>query len=354
MALYADTSGNIGILRGNIPGTFYPAAGGYKAEGTLNRIEMATATGIVPSNSAMFGNNSGSFELVPVVVTPYAYTNLLAGGPSLKLTEMNSDWIGINSYNSWGIGKTVSDGTYSGDPQGNAVFSYYRKPSGGSTTGSESFFYTQNAASTAWNATDGGYFRGNIAGAATDWVSATTSVFGGTVMGVFSPATPGTWSATALNTRIETAKFIEMVATATGRAKLADLNIPSVIVGSVNMSKTSGDPYWTSLNINNMGFYASTSGGKPQIWASNNVSGAYTSTPSTADLVGYAAGSTFNATFTIKSWNTPTGKWAADITGGQISPALNTATKFQGGAAGTGASATGSGTITGTASGTIH
>ena len=350
LALYADTSGNIGILRGNIPGTFYPAAGGYKAEGALNRIEMATATGIAAGTFVGSGTTLGSFTLDT--------TGVLITGPSLTLSTLNSDWLGINSdsYNYWGIGKTVSSGDYSGDPRGNVVFSYYRKPSGGSTTGSESFVYTQIAASTAWNTTDGGYFQGNIAGAATDWVSATTSVFGGTVKGVFSPATPGTWSATALSTRIETAKFIEMAATVTGRTKLADLNIPSVIVGSVDMSKISqtGSGYWNTLTMTNK-FYASTSGGQPQIWASNNVSGTYSSGVAVNDVINLRdSGNRFNAAFTIKSWNTPTGKWAADITGGQISPALNTATKFQGGAAGTGASVTGSGTITGTASGTAH
>jgi hypothetical protein len=354
LALYADTSGNIGILRGNIPGTFYPAAGGYKAEGALNRIEMATATGIAAGTFVGSGTTLGSFTLDT--------TGVLITGPSLTLSTLNSDWLGINSdsYNYWGIGKTVSSGDYSGDPRGNVVFSYYRKPSGGSTTGSESFVYTQIAASTAWNTTDGGYFQGNIAGAATDWVSATTSVFGGTVKGVFSPATSGTgtWSATALSTRIETAKFIEMADTATGRTKLADLNIPSVIVGSVNMSKTSGDPDWTSLNIKNMGFYASTSGGKPQIWVSGGPLGGVSGTAvsvsvpigTITSLTGSSGSTSFSADFTMRKWDSGNNKWAADITGGQILPAINTATKFQGGAAGT---ISGS-SITGTASGTAH
>jgi len=342
LALYADTSGNIGVLRGNVPGTVYlagSAAGGFKAEGTLNRIEMATGTGVAAGTFVDSGTTSGSFTLDTAGVL-----NLLTG-PSLTLNTLNSDWLGINSdsYNYWGIGKTVSDGTYTGDPRGNAVFSYYRK-SGGSTKGSESLVYTQNAASTSWNTTDGGYFRGNIAGAATDWVSAATSVFGGTVIGVFSPATDGTWSATALSTRIETAKFIEMAATATGRTKLADLNIPSVIVGTTTLSGNGNG--FTSLSINNMGFYASTSGGKPQIWASNNVSGTMVSVSVPLNVHTHLTGTGgFAADFTVRRFDTS--KWAADISG---TGGFNGSNTFQGGAAGTY-----SGTnVSGTASGTAH
>lgn len=338
LALYTDTSGNIGILRGYIPGSVYAEQTGFKADGTLNRIEMATSTSVQAGTFVSSGTTSSSFTLSANV------SNILSGGPSLNLNTLNSNWLDITGYN-WGIGKIYSAGTYTGDPQGNAVFSYERSGS----AGTESFVYSQLEAS--WTAASGGYFLGNVAGASVDWTSASTSVFGGTVKGIFNAATASTWYATALATRIETENFIDLAATAAGRTKLDSLNIPSVLVGSVNMSTAGGDPNWTSLNINNMGFYARTDGGKPQIWASKSITGTAAAAPlnTTSTLTGSTGGTVFSANFTVKNWSA--NKWAATITGGTINPALNTATKFQGGAAG---AYSGLGITAGTASGTVH
>ena len=339
-ALYADSSGNIGIIRGYIPGVVYPSSNGFKSEGVLNRIEMETGAGISAgtfvSSATTLHTNTGASS-----------SNLLAGGASMTLTESTLQGLEINGKR-WGIGKIDMSGTYSGDPRGNAVFIYLL----GSSSGSEIFTHTEHPDATAWNSVEGGYFRGNIAAASADWMSATTSVIGGTIKGTFDPV--NTWQATALGTRIETSSFIDLASTDTGRAKLAALNIPSVIVGLVNLSGSGNG--WTSLNVNNTGFYASTSGGKPQIWASNNVNGNYSSPPpvgtSTA-LTGSAAGHLFRANFTIQNWNTGTGHWGAAIGSGTISPGLNGATQFQGVAAGTGATAA-SGSVSGTASGAAY
>jgi hypothetical protein len=339
-ALYADSSGNIGIIRGYIPGVVYPSINGFKSEGVLNRIEMETGAGI----------SAGTF--VSSAITSHtnfggSSSNLLAGGASMTLTESQIQGLQINGKR-WAIGKVDMSGTYSGDPRGNAVFSYLL----GSSSGSEIIAYMEHPDATAWNSVEGGYFRGNIVGASADWMSATTSVIGGTIKGTFDPV--NSWNATALGTRIETSTFVDMASTETGRAKLAALNIPSVIVGSVNLSGSGNG--WTSLNVSNLGFYASTGGGKPQIWASNNVSGNYSSPPPAGTptaLTGSAAGHLFQANFTIQNWNTGSGHWGAAVTSGTISPGLNGATQFQGVAAGTGATAV-SGSVSGTASGAAY
>lgn len=339
-ALYADSSGNIGIIRGYIPGVVSPTSNGFKSEGVLNRIEMETGAGIsagtfVSSATTLRTNTGGSSS------------NLLAGGASMTLTESMLQGLEINGKK-WGIGKIDMSGTYSGDPRGNAVFSYLL----GSSSGAEIFTHLEHPDATAWNSVEGGYFRGNIAAASADWMSANTSVIGGTIKGIFDPS--NSWQATALGTRIETSSFVEMASTETGRAKLAALNIPSVIVGLVNLSGSGNG--WTSLNVNNTGFYASTSGGKPQIWASNNVNGNYSSPPPVGTptaLTGSASGHLFQANFTIQNWNTGNGHWGAAIGSGTISPGLNGATQFQGVAAGTGATAA-SGSVSGTASGAAY
>jgi hypothetical protein len=337
LALYADTSGNIGVLRGSTAGSAYSAQYGFKAEGSLNRIAM---TGTADPNTL--------YSITPNSYTGANFSTL--AGPARTMTALTSEGLAIPGA-LWGVGQTHTEGTYSGDPRGDVVVYSYDVKSGVNTVGTESVVGTQISAGTSWTSS-GGYFQSNIAGASANWQAAATFVLGGRVQGTFDASN---WSATTLATKIETTTFVNMAAdwsVGGGRDKLASLNIPGYIVGSVNMSLSGGDPYWNSLNINNMGFYASTSGAKPQIWASNNVTGTLVSVAPTIGansvLAGSAGGSAFTANFVVNNWSG--GKWGANITNGIIAPALNTATKFQGGAAG---AITGN-SISGTASGVAH
>lgn len=354
LALYVDASGNIGILRGNIPGSVYSSESGFKAEGELNRIEMATTTGIPAGTFVSSGTTSSSFTLSANV------SNILSGGPSLNLNTLDSNWLDITGYN-WGIGKIYSEGTYTGDPQGNAVFSYERSGS----AGTESFFYTQLESS--WSSGNGGYFLGNVAGASADWTSASTSVFGGTVKGVFNAATAATWYATALATRIETGDFVALAATAAGRAKLDSLNIPSVQVGSVDLSGSRGGVGdQLSVSMTGVNFYAYSSGAAPKIFATGNVTGSYDvstlggATPAAVNLTGsngnniaFTAGA---VTVTPTVWDTTNGKWAAQVSGTGTVTSPATSITINGGAAGKLNNGSGgiTGSLTGTASGTVR
>jgi len=341
--LYADLAGNIGILRGTSSGPVYPGELGFKATGALNRIEMETGTGIDANTLITSGITSASYSGT-------TSNNLLPGGPALFVSGSSSEVFNIAGKKTWGISMTEVGGTYTGDPRGDAVF-IYSIESGGTPIGAESVLAMQHTA--AWNATEGGYFRSNVVGASADWSSAATFVAGGTIMGTFSPSASGTWTGNYLGTQIETTAFMALASTPAGQAKLAALNIPAVQVGTVSLSGSGGP--WSSLNINNAGFYASTSGAKPQLWASNNISGAFTTNTnitSPVTLSGSAGSNIFNASFAIQGWNSATGNWVAAVTGG-ISPGLNGATQFKGAAAGIGATPT-SGTITGTASGIVH
>ncbi len=340
--LYADLAGNIGILRGTSSGPVYPGELGFKATGALNRIEMETGTAIDANTLITSGITSSSYSGT-------TSANLLPGGPALLVSGSNSQVLNIAGKKTWGIGMTEVGGTYTGDPRGDAVFSYGIQ-SGATPIGSESVLATQHTA--AWNATEGGYFRSNVVGASAEWSSAATFVAGGTIMGTFSPLASGTWMGNYLGTQIETTAFMALASTPAGQAKLAALNIPAVQVGTVSLSGSGGN--FSSLSINNMGFYASTSGAKPQLWASGNVVGIYSANPvGPVSLTGSAGGNFFGATFTPGNWDTATGRWGATITNGIISPGLNTATQFKGAAAGIGASST-SGMITGTASGIAY
>jgi hypothetical protein len=260
-------------------------------------------------------------------------------GPKRNQSGKTSTILKINGYGNWLIGKANAAGTYTGDPTGDAVY-FTQVNYLGNMFGAGSVVVTQTDAS--WTAASGGYFRGNTVASGSDWISAipSTSVVGGTIKGTFTPATPGVWQSTALYTAIETSEFVAMAATATGRTKLTALNIPSVQVGTATLTGSDG---YNTVNINNMNFYASSSGAKPTIWASNSVTGTLTAVTAGSTNLALSGGG-LSANFGIKKFDS--GKWGAIISG---NGGFNGSNRFIGGAAGT---YTGTSITTGTASGT--
>ena len=114
----------------------------------------------------------------------------------------------------------------------------------------------------------------------------------------------------------------------------------------------------SNVTMNNVGFYAYSTGVAPKIWATNNVSGSYSATPSTSGAAinnVRLSGNGLTATFNVNHWNGNT--WGANVAG---SGTLTNTTagdytgniKFMGGAAGTIQPATGSaGSFSGTGAG---
>jgi len=339
VALYAAANGNIGILRGKGGTDIYPGSDVFRMDdaltGDLARVELVAGSSI--AGQSLFSNvvTSTSTLLTPSV------TSMLENGPVLTLTANAAENINISGYD-WGVSKSYLQGNYTDDPRGDAVFNNYEW-TGATKNGLEGYYYQQQEA--VWDAATGGYFIGRVAGATTNWVDAKTYVFGGTVNGVFEPQANSLWSAYGQTSTIETSAFVALASNADGRAKLAALDIPSVQVGTVNMSLSGADPYWTSLNINNMGFYAHTAGGMPQIWASSNVAGVGTPMTGTpASLTGVSGPNTFTASFTMKNIGANT--WSANITG---QGGFNGTDYFKGGAAGTYSGTNYQGTAAGTA-----
>jgi hypothetical protein len=86
-------------------------------------------------------------------------------------------------------------------------------------------------------------------------------------------------------------------------------------------------------------FFANSTGGAPRIWATNGVTGNYTSTPQgggEGDAVKLSGGG-LKAEFGIQNWNSTTGKWGAEIkkgTGALSGGTYNGNVTFTGGAAG--------------------
>jgi len=176
-----------------------------------------------------------------------------------------------------------------------------------------------------------GELSADVSGAWVDLGYYMTGVMGGKLIGTFD-ANDTKWQALALGSIIDTKTFLAMAATDEGKAKLAQLNIPCIEVGSTNLTG-SGDNL-ASVAMNDVKFFAYSTGASPKIWATGDVSGTTTgSSPvnSTATLSG--TGFVDSVSFTVNSYGSAGGNWDATVSGsGTVS---THDVDIKGGAAGT-------------------
>jgi hypothetical protein len=134
-------------------------------------------------------------------------------------------------------------------------------------------------------------------------------------------------------------------------AALQALNIPCVEVGRANLSGSGANGGTIDMTMNNVIFFAPNHGQRPQIWATGNVSGAYTGNPSFLSVP--LSGNGLSVSFNIQQWNTNTNQWLSTIpngTGSITGGGLNVQNlNFKG--AGAGTINQGAGTFSGTAAG---
>ena len=154
---------------------------------------------------------------------------------------------------------------------------------------------------------------------------------GGKLKGTFDPADPA-WQAVTAGSWMDTQRFLELSATAEGRKKLQQLNIPCIEIGRANL--TGGDAMM-NVNMRDVTFFSYSNGAKPKIWATGNVNGTYRSAPNPGHAVPMS-GNGLNATFKVNNWGKQS--WGATVNGAGV---LNRNTggtvdvRFNGAAAGT-------------------
>jgi len=148
------------------------------------------------------------------------------------------------------------------------------------------------------------------------WVSV------GNVRGSFDPSLSA-FQIGALGVAIETNTYLALASNPEGQAKLQQLGIPAVEVGSVNLSGSWADSGNNSINVsmNNVKFFRSTTNPSeaPKIWATNSVGGTYSGNPINANVSLTNANNTsatVSAKFNLKTWDTGSNKWLATITDG--------------------------------------
>ena len=154
---------------------------------------------------------------------------------------------------------------------------------------------------------------------------------------------------------LETKKFLALAASTEGQAKLQKLNIPAVEVGKADF-KGSGLNF--DVSVNDVRFFAPVGGGRPQIFATDNITGNYSGTPTGSATLNQVAGAGYavsgiSPVFSVKQWDATNNKWLAGLsyngTAGVVG--ANTGIQLSGVAAGR-INTTGS-TFTGTGAGVV-
>ncbi|HPL32496.1 MAG TPA: hypothetical protein PLE15_07545 [Smithellaceae bacterium] len=360
--LYLDDSGNVGIFYGNLTGRHDTALSMWGAEGSaytyqMNTFSEITGLGLTPENFA--GALIIETNMNGIPDPGLAGENVIgADGSAIHLSSLQSTKIKLPSvYGSfdpnWRVEQTLLGGTYAGKPS-SWTWTFNSPTAGPLLPEDTDWGSVQITPSDTTNA-----FTGQMAGAKVKWAEGVTKVSGAEIKGLFDPVAT-TWKAVAQGAEMETGAFLAKVSSLDDAGKKAFMDatkIPAVQVGQATLSQASGTTVNNLSNVamNNVGFYAYSTGAAPKIWATNNVSGSYSGTPSTSGLPANnvpLSGGGLNANFNVNQWNGST--WSATVAGsGALSSgSYNQPIQFTGGAAGAIQPATGStGSFSGTGAG---
>lgn len=343
--LYIDPSGNIGILKGSFTGA--TGNNSINLNGELSAIQLGTSS----MNASDFYNNVISFT------APFSVNSETGITGSGIFNSMN-----ISGYNDWGISQIELGGSYTDTDITQNSWLFTASGSGGG------FTFESDITGSQWSSN-------RISGSGTGyWLklgtsSPSTGIYIGETTGTYNPS-EHTWQTITTGTWLETSKFLQMASDAAGRNKLQQLNIPAFEVGRTDLSgslilgsESSID--YVSITMNNVAFFAPSTGAKPSIWATDDITGQYnfsngflsagniTNTDNTFIL---SNGDSISADFRFTQWNTSNNTWSANIsngTGTLSGGSYNGPISFRGGAAGT-LTGTNSGNLSGTGAGIVR
>lgn len=324
MSLYIDPDGNAGFLTGYLSGEIYPDIEMFEMDGTLNRVPMATtalsAEALKSSveSTYTYMDGSGEFEGGGYISMPGYY--------NFKETAAIPG-------QDWGLWYMTLSGEYSGT----ASDSWYMDL--------EDHYYGEewvNISGTKWSDSK---IDANVSGAWVDIGMAQTGIAGGELVGTFNPSTY-TWESVSAGAWMDTDTFLSMVGTTEGRAKLDALNIPYIEIGRTDLSYSSGGTNLTGLEMKDMIFFSYSTGEKPRIWASGDVTGTTNGSNPIGETV-VLTGSGFDNSVIFRMENYASGgNWGASVSGSGTVSSHNI--MIEGAAAGTVDSST---EFSGTASG---
>lgn len=364
--LYYDLNGKVGILYGDFTGSNLPDVGYFKGEGAI-RGAYQLGYGVNGNSAANFGHKViQSFQQ-----WNYGINDVTIEGDNVRLAAINSNraWINGCYLNSgsgfWGVVQNVTGGTK------DASFA----PTAWTWAAHQIYSSTPRSDYTGIEitGTKDGIGNGNFVGASAVYAGGNpsapgfTAVSAGNIKGLFDPAAT-TWQALAQGAFMETNTFINLIKGLDAQQKqdfMAALKIPAISVGSVDLSgarTTVGNAL--SVTMAGVNFYAYSTGEKPKIFATNNVSGSYDvsqlggAIPAPVNMTGSNGVNLtgVSATFTPKIWNNVNNAWGAQVNGQGAMTNPSTTINFTGGAAGSlmpNPAIPGTGNFGGTAAGVV-
>ncbi len=295
-ALYIDPAGKAGFLVGSVAGSAYSDISMFEMDGTINRYNMVDATKLGLTAAELSSSayptwfpltGSGTFEGGGIMNIPSFYKNQ---GDSMSIEGED-----------WGIWAATGYGEYSGATSDDWAMSGEYMTS----------YYLQRMESVGSKWSDG-KVAADVAGAWVNIGNVQTGILGGELDGTFNPA-EYTWENVSSGAWMETSIFLNMAATEAGRATLEALNIPCVEIGKTTLAGTDGT---ITVNMNDVAYFAYSTGADPRIWATGDVNGNFSSTPvagATSVNLTSSSGGTLSATFDINVWESNI--WEAGIDG---------------------------------------
>jgi hypothetical protein len=162
-----------------------------------------------------------------------------------------------------------------------------------------------------------------------------------------------TWEAVISGAWLQTGKFLELADTSP--EKLQQLNIPAVEIGRASFQGSGSDAFGSlDISLNDVRYFAPSTGERPSLWASGSVNGDFTGNPGALSVpLSQAAGTNASGlapTLQMQDWSG--GAWRADVFGAGGTVGTHTGIGMEGTAAGAYTGDT-SGTLGGTAAGLV-
>jgi hypothetical protein len=314
LGVYLDNSGNAGFVKGSLNGELSFDSDGWIGSGSLYPITIKPLTNHDVPGFFISSPMTGPMEAGGYFMDFSEGVPSYFGGISWLSYDREAAWV-YSLAQSWYL--TAMSDLYGGtfDPGGLSDLDYW-------TT---SFDYWDPIAQ--YSATivsdpevPGTWSEGLISAKAyevwADWALAVTGVSGGELKGTFDP-NARTWQAAVSWARMDTGTFMDLASSAQGREKLAALNIPCIEIGKTSLIQQ-GEAVNNLQHVfmNDVTFFAYSTGATPRIWATKDVGGDYLGTPSAdGPAVPLIGNHGIRADFQIHGWGGPGGNWGANVTG---------------------------------------
>lgn len=316
--LYMDPSGDVGFLTGDLSGNYYPELGEF-SDYQLHMFEAhGSKWDVVQINSdfplTTTQNTFVSNIFTEQIVNAYLYGEFNDNIDSYINGSLHAGWTKNITGQPWGVYNLIFDGYDDGvrgfgysNPDEATEWTAYMS----SQTGFTNSFSEAIIKGTWENGEIHGQVTGSWVDVDLDYGIALTGVSGGELFGSYD--LDGDWQALSMGAWLETGLFLDMVGT-----DLERLNIPYAEIGSVNLTLAHEDPYFDAVNLNNVVFFAYSTGEFPLIWATKDVNGNYNTGNPPPDYGSHTvtlSGDMIIAEFTVTEWNSEYSIWAAYIDG---------------------------------------